>query len=226
MSAAGTNSDARLNSAGCDALTIVFAKVPRAGEVKTRLIPRLGAEGAAALHRQLVQRTLATVCEAGLGPVELHAAPDANDAFLRDCAQRHGVTLQPQRGGDLGARLCHAFDDALARHGRVLIVGTDCPVLTAQHLRDAAAALAAAHDAVLIPAEDGGYALIGLTRCDYRLFDGIAWGGDTVLEATRERLRALHWRWHELETLWDIDRPEDYRRWSELIVNNDNAPLA
>ena len=79
---------------------------------------------------------------------------------------------------------------------------------------------------MLIPAEDGGYALIGLTRCDQRLFEHMAWGGDTVLAATRERLRELKWRWHELETLWDIDRPEDYHRWSELIIINENNNLA
>jgi glycosyltransferase A (GT-A) superfamily protein (DUF2064 family) len=93
-------------------------------------------------------------------------------------------------------------------------------------LWEAQAALAGGNDAVVVPAEDGGYALLGLARCDDRLFADITWGGDTVLAATRERLRALHWRWHELETLWDIDRPADYRRWSELAVNNDNASLA
>jgi rSAM/selenodomain-associated transferase 1 len=209
----------------CDALTIVFAKAPRTGEVKTRLIPALGAEGAAALHRQLVHRTLVTATDAGLGPVELHAAPDVDDLFLQDCAKRFGIALAPQRGENLGQRMCNAFDEALARHSRVIIIGTDCPVLKPQHLRDAQAALAN-NDAVLIPAEDGGYALIGLARCDNRLFENIAWGGDTVLAATRERLRALRWRWHELETLWDIDRPEDYRRWSEQIVLNENKTLA
>jgi rSAM/selenodomain-associated transferase 1 len=213
-----------MSSTSCDALIIVFAKAPRAGEVKTRLIPVLGAEGAAALHRQLVHRTLVTATNAGLGPVELHGAPDDQDAFLRDCACRFGVALLPQQGGDLGARMCHAFEEALARHARVIIVGTDCPVLTEQHLRDAQAALAAGNDAVLIPAEDGGYALIGLAQCDASLFQGVAWGGNTVLAATRERLKTLGWRWHELETLWDIDRPEDYRRWSALVVNHDNHP--
>ncbi|MBM3343037.1 MAG: glycosyltransferase [Betaproteobacteria bacterium] len=210
----------------CNALTLVFAKAPRAGEVKTRLIPLLGAEGAAALHRQLLQRTLASATSADLGPVELHAAPDVNDAYLQDCAKRFGVALVAQRGADLGVRLRNAFDEALARHGRVLIIGTDCPVLTAQHLHEAASALEHGHDAVLIPAEDGGYALIGLTRCDNRLFDHIAWGTDTVLATTRERLRELKWRWHELETLWDIDRPEDYRRWSELAILNEKSQSA
>ena len=219
----------------CDALTIVFAKAPRAGEVKTRLIPALGAEGAASLHRQLLHRTLVTATNAGLGPVELHCAPGIEDAFLKDCARRYGVALAPQNGRDLGARMCHAFEEALARHARVILVGTDCPVLTEQHLRDANAALDPAqptptipggNDAVLIPAEDGGYALIGLRQCDTRLFDGIAWGGDTVLAATRARLKLLGWRWHELETLWDIDRPEDYRRWSEQLIHDASARLA
>ena len=215
-----------MSPTSCDALIIVFAKAPQAGAVKTRLIPLLGAEGAAALHRQLVHRTLFTATGAGLGPVELHAAPAINDAFLQDSARRFGVALAPQRGGDLGARMGNAFDDGLARHGRVIIIGTDCPVLTVQHLHGAQAALAAGNDAVLIPAEDGGYALIGLTRCDNRLFENITWGGDSVLAATRERLKVLKWRWHELETLWDIDRPEDYRRWSELIIHNENNNLA
>lgn len=215
-----------MSPTSCDALTIVFAKAPQAGAVKTRLIPLLGAEGAAALHRQLVHRTLFTATSASLGPVELHAAPGINDAFLQDSARRFGVALAPQRGGDLGARMSNAFDDGLARHGRVIIIGTDCPVLTVQHLQHAEAALAAGEDAVLIPAEDGGYALIGLTRCDNRLFENITWGGDSVLAATRERLKVLKWRWRELETLWDIDRPEDYRRWSELIIHNENNNLA
>ena len=208
-----------------DTLTIVFARAPREGEVKTRLIPLLGADGAAALHRQLVQRTLVTATEAALGPVELHAA-GSEDAFLREYAQRFGIALLPQHGADLGARMHHAFEEGLRRQARVILIGTDCPVLATRHLQDAASALGRGNDAVLVPAEDGGYALIGLTRCDRRLFELIAWGGDTVLAVTRERLRALQWRWHELETLWDIDRPEDYRRWSELLTQPDDTRFA
>ena len=215
-----------MSPTSCDALTIVFAKAPSAGEVKTRLIPLLGAQGAAALHRQLVHRTLATATEADLGPVELHAAPDINDAFLQDCARRIGVALAPQHGYDLGARMSNALEDGLARHSHVIIIGTDCPVLTTQHLRDANTALAEGNDAVLIPAEDGGYALMGLTRCDDTLFENIAWGGDCVLAVTRDRLKALKWDWRELETLWDIDRPDDYRRWSELLIINESKYLA
>ena len=210
----------------CNALTVVFAKAPVAGTVKTRLMPLLGAEGAATLHRKLVTQTLATAVDARLGPVELHAAPDVNDAFLLGEARHAGVALLPQHGTDLGNRLCNAFAEGLARHSRVIIVGTDCPVLEPRHLIDASAALEAGHRAVFIPAEDGGYALIALSAWDESLFHGIAWGTDTVMAETRARLKKLNWHWHELETLWDIDRPEDYRRWSERVLLNENQHLA
>jgi glycosyltransferase A (GT-A) superfamily protein (DUF2064 family) len=97
------------------------------------------------------------------------------------------------------------------------LVGSDCPVLTAEYLRDAAAALAGGNDAVFGPAEDGGYLLIGLARKpSAQLFEGIAWGTATVMQETRKRLARFDWRWHELTTLWDVDRPEDLLRLREL----------
>ena len=98
----------------------------------------------------------------------------------------------------------------------VVLIGTDCPVLRATDLRAAARALRSGADAVLSPAEDGGYALIGLRRISPRLFSGVHWGTDTVLGETRTRLRQLGWRWRELRTVWDVDRPEDYRRLARL----------
>ena len=106
----------------------------------------------------------------------------------------------------------HAFARALSVARHAVLVGTDCPALTVSHLRQAAHALAGGNDAVVVPAEDGGYVMLGLNRCDAELFHGIEWGSAKVMAATRERLRRLRWRWKELETLWDIDRPEDYRR--------------
>lgn len=194
------------------AAVIVFARAPQPGAVKTRLIPLLGPEGAAALHVRLVKHALATARAAAFGNVELHCAPDAEDAFFRSCGKHYGVGLAPQAAGDLGARMLAAFETALAAHSRVLLIGSDCPALTARDLRQAERALREGHDAVLVPAEDGGYVLIGLARCDARLFEGIAWSGAGVMAETRTRLATLNWRWHELETLWDVDRPEDYAR--------------
>jgi uncharacterized protein len=201
---------------------IVFARAPQPGAVKTRLIPLLGPEGAAALHARLVKHTLATVRKAALGAVELHCAPNCDDDFFRFCSNRYRVDLVAQTDGDLGARLAAAVSAALAVHARVLLIGSDCRALTARHLRQANQALLDGAAAVLVPAEDGGYVLLGLMRSDKRLFEGIAWGGDTVLADTRARLRALGWRSHELEPLWDVDRPEDYQRLIESKLLDDD----
>jgi len=105
-----------------------------------------------------------------------------------------------------------AFKRVLRRHPYAVLIGSDCPALRTADLRAAGRALRAGADAVLAPAEDGGYALIGLRRVSRRLFDGIAWGSPRVLAQTRRRLEGLRWRWRELRTLWDVDRPEDVVR--------------
>jgi rSAM/selenodomain-associated transferase 1 len=191
---------------------IAFAKAARPGAVKTRLIPLLGEEGAAALHVKLVRRTLDTLRAASLKDAQLHCTPGTDDPFFWFCRGHYGVTLHQQAAGDLGSRMRVALENALAHRAAALLVGTDCPALTARHLRHAERALRGGDDAVFVPCEDGGYALIGLRRVDARLFDGIAWGSDSVMASTRDRLRELGWRWSELETLWDIDRPGDYDR--------------
>jgi rSAM/selenodomain-associated transferase 1 len=160
----------------------------------------------------LIVHALATARAAAIGPVELWCAPDCTDASLRDCARTCGATLCTQIGANLGERMRHAFEHALSTARGAVLIGTDCPVLGARHLRDAKDALAAGVTAACCPAEDGGYTLIALARCDARLFDGVRWGEASVMAETRARLRALGWRWRELETLWDVDRPEDYRR--------------
>lgn len=191
---------------------IVFARAPRPGTVKTRLVPLLGADGAAGLHARLAKRTLETARAAGFRRIELHGTPDCDDPFFRFCAGQYGATLALQAPGDLGARMLAAFETTLAAHPRVLLVGSDCPALTARHLRQAERALRDGADAVLAPCEDGGYALIGLRRPAAGLFHGVAWGSDTVMAETRQRMKQLGWSWRELEMLWDVDRPEDYRR--------------
>jgi rSAM/selenodomain-associated transferase 1 len=191
---------------------IVFARAPRPGAVKTRLVPPLAPEQAAALHARLVKWTLATVRAASYRRIELHGTPDIDDPFFRFCSGHFAAALVEQSGADLGARMLAAFQSALASCPRVLLLGSDCPALTARHLRQADRALREGSDAVFVPCEDGGYALIGLRRADPRLFEGVAWGGASVMAETRARLRQLGWSWRELETLWDVDRPEDYQR--------------
>jgi rSAM/selenodomain-associated transferase 1 len=195
-----------------EAALVVFAKAPQPGRVKTRLAPRLGKAGAARLHARLVERAVRTAAAARLGRVELHCAPRMRHPLFDSLARRHGLRLRAQGAGDLGARMQRAFERVLREADVAVLIGSDCPALRAADLRDAARALRRGADAVLAPAEDGGYALIGLRRVRKRLFDGIAWGGPRVLEQTRARLRRLRWKWIELRTVWDVDRPEDVER--------------
>ncbi len=191
---------------------IVFARAPEPGRVKTRLVPLLGEKGAARLHARLVKRTLRTARQAGFSMTELCCSPRLNVPFFEQCERQFHVALRRQVGADLGERMYRAFKRALRSHAYVVLVGSDCPALRTADLRAAARILREGADAVLAPAEDGGYPLIGLRRVSRRLFDGIPWGGPQVLAQTRRRLKALRWRWRELRTLWDVDRPEDVAR--------------
>jgi uncharacterized protein len=195
---------------------IVFARAPEPGRVKTRLVPLLGAQGAARLHARLAEQTLATALAAGFEQVDLYGSPGIDHAFFRKNQKRFGVDLRSQGRGDLGDRMYRAFERALRSRAFVVLIGSDCPVLRPADLRAAASALQAGADAVLSPAEDGGYALIGLRRVSRRLFDGIAWSTPQVLAQTRRRLSRLRWRWKELRTVWDVDRPEDVARLKKL----------
>src|SRR5688572_3671874 len=138
----------------------ILAKAPVAGLAKTRLIPALGADGVAALAARLIERTVATACAAAIGPVTLWAAPDESDPVFAAIRSRFGVTLARQPDGDLGARMHAAI---IAANGPALVIGTDCPALTESHLQTAADTLRS-HDTCVIPAEDGGYVLIGLRQ--------------------------------------------------------------
>lgn len=199
------------NAPRADTALAVFAKAPLPGAVKSRLAGVLGADAAASLHAGLVRHALSAAVSAARGPVTLWCAPDITHPFFARCREEFGVTLAAQEGEDLGARMRIAFERALANGTRLVLIGSDCPALTAADLRTACDALAT-RDAVFTPAEDGGYVLVGLARAIPGLFDGIAWGGAAVMAHTRERLVAAGADWQELPTLWDVDRPEDFVR--------------
>lgn len=191
-------------------MIIVFAKAPIPGQAKTRLIPRLGEWGAARMHARLILHTLDTAVAARCGAVELHGT--RRHSFFNHLK----VTFRLQRGTDLGERMCHALSRARRRHRAVILIGTDCPVLTPADLRRAARWLRGSADAVLAPAEDGGYALIAMRRASRRIFDGIRWGSENVYEETVKRLTAAGYRWRALRRVWDVDRPEDLDRFRSL----------
>jgi rSAM/selenodomain-associated transferase 1 len=187
---------------------IVMAKAPVAGYAKTRLIPALGAEGAALLAERLLRHAVAQALAAGIGPVELCCAPDAHHAVFAALAGDARLALSEQGEGDLGARMARALRQALAMHDRALLIGTDAPALDAAYLRAARGRLAD-HDAVLGPAVDGGYTLIGLRRFAPSIFESMPWSTPQVLALTQERLRAAGLRHAELMPLHDVDEPAD-----------------
>ena len=188
---------------------IIFARAPIPGQTKTRLIPRLGDKQAVELHQRLVLHTLETATRARLCPVELWCSPSTDHPFFQACSRQFDITLHTQHGTDLGERMAHAIDNAM-QHGRyVILIGTDCPSLTVSTLKQAGDTLKQGMDAVIAPARDGGYVLIGVKRSSPDLFDAITWGSDSVMQTTRDRLKELGWQWRELAEHQDIDRPED-----------------
>ncbi|MGS2724516.1 TIGR04282 family arsenosugar biosynthesis glycosyltransferase [Porticoccus sp. GXU_MW_L64] len=187
---------------------IQYAKAPQLGRVKTRLRPALGDEGCLQLHRQLVEHCFQALHTANIAPYSLAISGPSQGYFEALIADKP-VDIQQQLGADLGQRMQHSAEQALTAAAGVVIVGSDCPFLDAGYLRAACEALQQGSDCVLGPATDGGYVLIGLRRVHARLFADIPWGGEQVLEITRQRLNELGWQYSELAPLMDIDRPED-----------------
>jgi len=195
----------------------VLAKAPVPGFAKTRLIPALGAEGATAFASRLIEHAVATACEAGVGPVTLWAAPVGTVAAFESLRARFGIALARQPDGDLGARMLTALATG---KGATLVIGTDCPALTADHLRAAADALRCGVDVVVYPAEDGGYVLIGTRKAEPALFSAMPWSTAEVMAETRRRLNALGLVWQEPMTLWDVDGPADLDRLRESALGH------
>lgn len=186
---------------------VIFAKAPVPGTVKTRLIPALGEAGAARLARRMLADTVRHALASGLATPELCATPRPDDPLWLDHLPA-GVRLSDQGPGDLGQRLAAAAKRVIDAGERILLIGTDCPGLDGERLHAAAAQLET-HDAVIYPAHDGGYVLLGLTRTDPSLFDTVAWGTDTVAATTIARIAALGWSLSVGEPLCDIDTPAD-----------------
>lgn len=199
---------------------IVFAKLPVAGRVKTRLASTIGDASALRVHRQLLEAAFALAQSCGPDTLEWRfddagAATDAASvALLAELAAR-GWRIAAQRGDGLGARMREALETALAAGERPVLIGGDCPSLRAADLHDAFRALDSA-DAVFAPAEDGGYALVGLSRPAAALFDRIPWGTAAVMADTRARAAAAGVRLALLRTVWDVDVEADLRRWETM----------
>ena len=192
---------------GMNPRIVLLTRYPEPGRAKTRLIPVLGAQGAADLHRRLTERTVAVVRESGLA-LEIRSTGAPVEAFADwlDCD-----AVVDQGEGDLGARLVRAGPPY-----PTILIGADAPDLTAELLHSAVEALGRSA-AAIGPAKDGGYWLIGMVRAVPGVFEDIDWGTDQVAAQTRARLTVAGIDPVLLPELADCDRPEDLRRWPELV---------
>lgn len=196
---------------------LAFARYPVPGKTKTRLMERLGGEGAASLQDAMTTHTLNEVTRL-VETRNVHAEIRYTGGDENQMAGNYGRTwtYAAQGEGDLGERLSRSVREAFdARFEKVVVIGTDCPGLTAEILASAFRGLEST-DVVLGPATDGGYYLIGLRKPIFQIFSGVAWGTDAVLHQTLEITERLGLSVRLLAPLSDIDRPEDVPAWEQV----------
>jgi uncharacterized protein len=191
---------------------VIFARAPHPGQVKTRIAAELGGLEALEIYRTLAARTIAAARSGRNYGVTVAYSPRDAEEVMRDWLGA-SLLLRPQRDGDLGARMAAAIDDEFARGAdRVVVIGTDCPDLTPALIESAFARLDQS-DAVLGPATDGGYYLIGMARPLPELFHDVPWSSPETLRVTMERARQGKLRVSLLDALADIDTADDWRAW-------------
>ncbi len=193
----------------------IFCKAPVAGFVKTRLIPAYGADGARDIYQRLAEHTFATVhttCEAHGASASLWVADNLTHETVQRWSETFNLPTHLQVGEDLGVRMLHCLQTMRQQHQRVLLIGTDCPAFIAANLLDAANALTALCPWVFVPAEDGGYVLVGTNAPSAAPFANVAWSTSEVMAQTRARISNANLNWAELDPLWDVDTADDVLR--------------
>lgn len=209
-----------------DTCIILFAKYPARNKAKTRLQPALGVDGAARMARQLLLHSIEQAVDTGFA-VELCVSPAPTDPCWQALDLPDSLRWSAQADGDLGLRMLISSQRALQRFNKVVLIGTDCPSLTTVCIQTAVQQLNQ-HDAVMIPAIDGGYVLLGFKQVNDSMFSDIVWSTASVASVTKQRMAALGWTLALFDPLHDIDEPKDLKHlpssWldSQLNVKVDN----
>ena len=189
---------------------IVFTRYPIPGRTKTRLIPTLGAKGAADLQRHLTEQVVETVrqCSQSCG-VQVEIRFNGGSATLMSRWLGTNLVYRRQEGRDLGEKMFNSFQQAFAEGSlKVILIGADIPDLTVTIL-EASLDLLDENDVVLGPANDGGYYLLGLREPTPSIFQNISWGSSRVLAETSQRAYGLGLKLGFVKTLDDVDSPQD-----------------
>ena len=200
-----------------DSQIIVFAREPVLGQVKTRLIPALGIEGATQLYTQLLDHTIDKVLQSQLCPVDICITPESNKEYFLRNNQLDFLQVSWQCPGDLGQKMVDAIAKALKNYSSVILIGSDCPLLNIDDLQQAIIALQE-NDMVFSPASDGGYVLVGAKSISPLVFENICWGSEIVMQQTRQVLIDNHISWEELSEQHDIDVQDDLKYLPEHLM--------
>ena len=190
----------------------IFCKAPDPGSVKTRLVPLLGDIAAAEVHATLTYQTIRSLLSESDYRTEVHT-PKPDHVFFGE----FGLPMYRQIGAVLGERMASCLEKGLEQTDKVVLIGTDCPLIDADYIEHAFQALDD-HDVVLGPAEDGGYGLVGVSQRVPEMFDDIDWGTDVVLSQTCRKLNQLRINYALLPLVWDVDRPGDLPRYQAWLA--------
>jgi rSAM/selenodomain-associated transferase 1 len=199
-----------------DTVILLYAKAPVEGTVNTRLISDIGVQAATRLQFELTQNRLSMLKKAKLCTVHLMCTPDKQHCFFAQCERDYSVTLFEQTGRDLGERIINGVRHALSKYKYCIVIGTDAPALDAVIIVQAIDVLHSHNEVVFVPAEDGGYVLVGLHYPYEFLFQDIAWGSPEVMQQSRQQLDTRNVPYVELASCWDVDRLKDYQRYLNL----------
>lgn len=202
-----------------DSVILLFAKAPVEGKVNTRLIADIGVQAATKLQHDLIHDRLSMLTKADLCDVRLMCAPNIQHDCFVQCKQDYPIRLFEQSGSDLGKRMYNAIRAALHDYKFCIVIGTDAPALDDIAIEQALEALHQDVDVIFVPAEDGGYVLVGTQQSHDFLFQDISWGSAEVMQQSRRQLDKNNVFYKELATCWDVDRVEDYQRYLAMSKN-------
>lgn len=202
---------------------LIFAKSPLPGLVKTRLSSSLAEDQIVTLYKNLLISTLENTIRVDVWDTELWLSPDTEHPFCVELSQRFQLPRKRQQGVVLGEILEHAIQQHNLNDTKLVLIGSDCPVLTEEHIHQAFELLDK-HDCVISPAEDGGFVLLGLKVFPPALFENIIWSSTSVCKTLMTNAKLLNLSYFCLETLWDVDTPKDLQRLKALPFNTGLEP--
>jgi rSAM/selenodomain-associated transferase 1 len=194
----------------------IVAKAPMLGEVKTRLAVDVGEQKACDVYLSLLTKTVNEACSTEW-QAELWCAPDTTHTYLQSLGKEYAMKLEAQPQGDIGKRMLFALQKGLRKAEKVVLIGTDCPVISSTYISAAFNALDTS-DLVFGPAEDGGYVLVACNKVDEHMFDDVEWSCAETLKQNIEAVSRCGLTHQLLPELWDIDTYKDLQRWEEMKV--------